>query len=296
MKNLFVLALASLLAVPAFGQVTIDANRDSGFFAAGFDGMGNPSFTINNFGAHTHVPVGQANSDRVNRGIFDFDIAGNIPGGATITAATFEFEVTNQGGSQGMAAVDFSLHRVTAPWTEGTGVGNIGVATMDGVTWANAMDDPVTPVPWATLGGDFDAATSGTVLVDGPNGVEMGEAPIIYSISSAKLISDIQAIVDGTEDNDGFLLKADPEGVNGSAARVTTREGGNAAKLIIEFSTGMVLLGDVNLDGMVNLLDVAPFVTLLADGGFQEEADINEDDVVNLLDVQPFVDLLAGGG
>ncbi len=55
-----------------------------------------------------------------------------------------------------------------------------------------------------------------------------------------------------------------------------------------------LFLGDVNLDGVVNLLDVAPFVELLSSGDFQAEADINQDGVVDLLDVQPFVDLLSG--
>ena len=54
------------------------------------------------------------------------------------------------------------------------------------------------------------------------------------------------------------------------------------------------VLGDVNQDGLVNLLDVAPFVELLTDGGFQQEADINMDGVVNLLDVSQFVALLSG--
>ena len=54
------------------------------------------------------------------------------------------------------------------------------------------------------------------------------------------------------------------------------------------------LLGDVNLDGVVNLLDVAPFVDLLTGGEFQFEADINQDGAVNLLDVGPFVELIAG--
>ena len=57
---------------------------------------------------------------------------------------------------------------------------------------------------------------------------------------------------------------------------------------------GEVILGDVNLDGMVNLLDVGPFVELLGNGGFQAEADINQDGSVNLLDVGPFVDILGG--
>ena len=64
---------------------------------------------------------------------------------------------------------------------------------------------------------------------------------------------------------------------------------------LVRFSCDVVvLLGDVNLDGVVNLLDVAPFVELLTNGSFQAEADTNQDGVVNLLDVQPFVDILSG--
>ena len=55
-----------------------------------------------------------------------------------------------------------------------------------------------------------------------------------------------------------------------------------------------ILLGDVNLDGMVDLLDVAVFVQILTDDSFLKEADINEDCVVDLLDVAPFVQLLLG--
>ena len=56
----------------------------------------------------------------------------------------------------------------------------------------------------------------------------------------------------------------------------------------------LFVLGDLNGDGAVNLLDVAPFVDLLADGGFQPAGDINGDGAVNLLDVTPFVNLLSG--
>ena len=54
-----------------------------------------------------------------------------------------------------------------------------------------------------------------------------------------------------------------------------------------------VLFGDINLDGEVTLLDVAPFVTLISTSTFQAEADINKDGIVDLLDVNPFVDLLG---
>ena len=53
------------------------------------------------------------------------------------------------------------------------------------------------------------------------------------------------------------------------------------------------VLGDVNLDGSVTLLDIQPFVDLISESGFQAEADTNMDGFLNLLDVQGFVDLLS---
>ena len=54
-----------------------------------------------------------------------------------------------------------------------------------------------------------------------------------------------------------------------------------------------VPIGDVNSDGVVDLLDVGPFVSLILNGNFQNEADVNQDGVVDLLDVAPFVNLLT---
>ena len=55
------------------------------------------------------------------------------------------------------------------------------------------------------------------------------------------------------------------------------------------------VVGDVNCDGQINLLDVAPFVDAISSGIFDPKADINNDTNVNLLDVQPFIQLLSGG-
>lgn len=55
-----------------------------------------------------------------------------------------------------------------------------------------------------------------------------------------------------------------------------------------------LVLGDINDDRFVNLLDVAPFVALIANGQFDAAADMNCDGAVNLLDVDPFIDLLSG--
>ena len=58
---------------------------------------------------------------------------------------------------------------------------------------------------------------------------------------------------------------------------------------------GDVLVGDLNCDGNIDLLDVGPFVDLLTSGGFDPKGDINGDTFVDLLDVGPFVELLTGG-
>lgn len=69
---------------------------------------------------------------------------------------------------------------------------------------------------------------------------------------------------------------------------------GALGRITVNFTLDGVLLGDVNLDGEVNLLDVEPFANCIAICSFQAEADINRDGVINLLDVAPFIDLLLG--
>lgn len=53
-------------------------------------------------------------------------------------------------------------------------------------------------------------------------------------------------------------------------------------------------LGDVNGDGVVNFLDISPFVAALSAGEFRCEADMNFDGVVNFLDIAPFIAILSG--
>ena len=49
------------------------------------------------------------------------------------------------------------------------------------------------------------------------------------------------------------------------------------------------LIADVNLDGIVSFLDIAPFIALLTNGDFQLEADVNQDGNVNFLDISFFI-------
>ena len=73
---------------------------------------------------------------------------------------------------------------------------------------------------------------------------------------------------------------------------VTVGPFGSDQAIYVKYS--QFALGDLNQDGSVNLLDVAPFIDAISFGTPTNEGDINCDGTVNLLDVAPFVSLLAG--
>ena len=54
-----------------------------------------------------------------------------------------------------------------------------------------------------------------------------------------------------------------------------------------------VLLGDCNLDGAVNFLDIPAMIDILISGVFLEQADCNQDNVVDFLDINSFIAILV---
>ena len=64
--------------------------------------------------------------------------------------------------------------------------------------------------------------------------------------------------------------------------------------LTFTVNSAAVLLGDVNLDGTVNFLDISPFILVLSGATFQAEADCDESGVVNFLDIASFIAILSG--
>lgn len=67
----------------------------------------------------------------------------------------------------------------------------------------------------------------------------------------------------------------------------------SSLSFVVDSSAGACLLGDVNVDSVVNFLDIAPFIALLTSNAFQCEGDVNEDGVVSFLDIAPFIAILA---
>ena len=128
------------------------------------------------------------------------------------------------------------------------------------------------------------------------------DAILLTSFSTGKLVTPGDQVNVGGEALTEFLNNDTNEAVTLMITRETqsffihsfaTKENLNFDCPTLQIST--TILGDVNCDGAVNLLDVAPFVDTLSSGGFSNKADINQDGSVDLLDVTPFVVLLSGG-
>ena len=98
------------------------------------------------------------------------------------------------------------------------------------------------------------------------------------------------------------LLMA-PASVNNQAVfafRLDEFEGNDSVRFDNVLITGTpmgdpALCGDVDLSGVVDFLDIAPFIILLSTpGAFQAEADCNLNGLVDFLDIAPFIAALAG--
>ena len=83
-------------------------------------------------------------------------------------------------------------------------------------------------------------------------------------------------------------------GVAGDGLIVNCNSIVDAVFTTVTINSVVNLIGDINCDGAVDLLDVSPFVDALSSGEFVAKADVNQDGAVNLLDVSPFIELLSG--
>jgi len=59
--------------------------------------------------------------------------------------------------------------------------------------------------------------------------------------------------------------------------------------LLVANRTEVFEPGDINRDGFVNFLDLAPFIALLSSQEYQPEADFDGNFLVNFLDIAPFI-------
>lgn len=98
-------------------------------------------------------------------------------------------------------------------------------------------------------------------------------------------------LVFGGRDSGGII--EDGGGLCMDDVRIYNRPLDAQAAAVLATPSDGILLGDVNRDGVVDFLDISPFITVLATNGFQEEADIDQNGAVDFLDISPFIGILA---
>ena len=188
-------------------------------------------------------------------------------------------------------------------------IGQGGILNGDGIVSANVFNDdgellPGCPIGSLAIGGDLELGAG---------------SKLIFELAGCENFDTIQ--LTGDIDADGLMVLAFAENfaprtddsfvlVSGfgtfSNAFQEIRIAG--LKDNFEFQTEVTsegyvltalndavpaLLGDVNLDGTTDLLDIAPFVEAIVAGNYVPEADINLDGEVNLFDVAPFIEILT---
>ena len=183
----------------------------------------------------------------------------------------------------------------------GSGVGEIGAIDIEGLMFFGANNGVPGSLNIELAGtNDFDQVITGGGwdLVPLPN----ESAPMLFVSTIGGFEPNVGSQFTIVE-NSGALGVGNfaglPEGEvvlsTGTVDLVIRYNAGDGNDILLVAEQGKsVLKGDVNLDGIVNLLDVDPFVDLLTTGEFQAEADIDCNGDVNLLDVDPFVSLLSG--
>ncbi len=154
----------------------------------------------------------------------------------------------------------------------------------------------------------IDAPQNGTFTINTFNSTYDTQLHV-YLFPNSGQFADLTPVVNNDDSNGTFQSQVSFPAVQGQCYEIRVGGfdgdgGGGGAQasqgeitLNVNFTpdSGGGMIGDVNCDGAVDLLDVGPFVDAVSSSNFNPKADINQDDTVDLLDVGPFVDLLSGG-
>jgi hypothetical protein len=225
----------------AQNQVSIGASKDNTLYEDAGGSLSN--------GAGQHMFAGKTNlttNGLLRRALVAFDVAGNVPAGATVVSVTLTLNVSQTvAGSQAV-----NVHRVLADWGEGTSTapgngGGGGAATSGDATWLHTFFNTSF---WATAGGDFVSTPSAIRSVGGIGSYTWASTPA--------LVSDVQRWLDSASSNHGWVLIGNEETMQ-TAKAFATKENFNAAarpRLDVTYDTGTDV-GQDNLPPLAFSLD-----------------------------------------
>jgi hypothetical protein len=201
-----ILALTVMPATAWSATKTIGASKDNTIYQSAVN---------NSAGGGAGIFSGTNGTGSPRRGLLAFDIAANVPAGATITAAQLTMYLGNAPNNNDQT---IDLHRLSVDWGEGTaGSSTPGVGGGGGGFPANSGDATWnTPTfgsgAWTNPGatGDFIAVASASTVVSGPV-----ETAFTWN-STPALVSDVQGWLINPATNFGWAL------VNANEATSTT--------------------------------------------------------------------------
>jgi len=199
-----------------------------------------PTAQLSN-GAGQHIFAGRTNQEAtvetattsLRRGLVAFDVS-PIPAGSTINSVTLTLFFDMAPDTR---TFPISVHRLLADWGEGAsnagGVGSGGgggmgaAAAQNDATWLYRFYNAASPTSsptWTSPGaeGDYVTTASASTSITGSQGT-----PIAHTWSGAGLIADVQAWVDGSSGNFGWLLKGIENQGGGTVRRFESRQNSN---------------------------------------------------------------------
>jgi hypothetical protein len=199
-----VLSIPFISAPASAETVTIEATRDATMIQDPDGALANGS------GEAFFVGRTGQNQNAVRRGLLQFDLAGAIPEGSVIEAASLTLYLTPSHPEPR----EIRLHRVLADWSEGasSSSGGGGAPSEPGdVTWIHTSYDTGF---WVIAGGQFVAHPSASRDVSGEG---------FHSWSDRQLARDIRMWLAAPSRNFGWILIGD-ESTLRSSKRFASRE------------------------------------------------------------------------
>ena len=239
----FVLSLVLLVAerpVQAQATLTSEPDRDNTIYEE----------NQNSNGAGPTVTIGRTSGNMgtlSRRALLRFDVAGDLPIGATIDGVTLTVKV----GSANADARDAGLYVVTEDWGEGaaSAMGGQGApATAGDVTWTCRFSDGAA----GCMSGDEWSVAGGSFMVEASATASVGDTGTTVSWSSTQLAIDVQSWLDSPASNWGWIVIGDDEVTLSTSKQLHSREATDPAdrpQLVIEYTCP-----DFDEDGFENVV------------------------------------------
>ncbi len=227
----WLVALATLVAIgPATASadvVVLQATQDNTLYQT-------PAVSDLSNGAGQSIFSGRTGQlqGAIRRALVQFDIAGNLPAGATVNSVTLTLNLTKTAFTHGTQTVN--VHRVTTEWGEGNSVAvNPGTGQEGGGTTPIAPDATwnfakFNTDSWTTGGGDFVGAVSASQTVS-----SLGA----YTWSGTGMVADVQDMLDNGG-NFGWIVRGNEVDAR-SAEQWASRQNGTMGmrpSLTIDFT------------------------------------------------------------